>query len=119
MGYVRAARIVFFSGHPDGLAQQASNLTNQLGTGWMEARPAISTINSVDLAWADLVVTVDAAARTALPTAMPGVQHRHYPFEPGTEPADMQHDRLRARIEGMLGGLRLLQRASMTDEQDG
>ncbi|QKT03726.1 arsenate reductase ArsC [Ectothiorhodospiraceae bacterium 2226] len=73
------------------------------------------------LAWADLVVTVCAEAERACP-ALPGhVQKKHWAVDdPAAVAGDAAtriaafraaRDALRARVEGLLGGLRMLARS--------
>lgn len=70
------------------------------------------------LQWADLVVTMDNEARAACPPLPTGVQLRHYPFaDPDCAQLTLAEcrqirDQVRARIEGMVGGMKLLQNAS-------
>ena len=127
-GYQRAARIVFLTGRPDGLAGEAALFCEELGGAWMQARAAalpgcISSVAQLtvdDLAWGDLLVTLDAAALAGLPARRSAMQHRHYPFEPGTK--DNMPEviaRLRERIAGMAGGLRMLHQAAQMDEEPG
>lgn len=69
-------------------------------------------------AWADLVVTLDAESEAACPRLAPGVQRRHYDFTapsrdlPGQERLQAWRalgERLRLRIEGMAGGMGMMQ----------
>jgi arsenate reductase len=64
-----------------------------------------------------LLVTLDAAALAARPPLRAGLQHRHYPFEPIPDVADKAAwrelaARIRQRVEGMIGGMHLLQKAA-------
>jgi len=68
-----------------------------------------------DLAWADLVVTFDPGARDRCPVLARTTQRRHRPIElPGEGAAwaawQAVRERVRAEVEGMVGGLRLLSR---------
>ena len=73
------------------------------------------------LAWADVVVTVCGHADESCPALPPHVQKRHWPLE---DPARAQgneaevlakfravRDELRARVEGMIGGLKMMARS--------
>ena len=125
MGYKRQARIVFLGGLHPAPANLAAHYAQKLGAEWMEARAAVlpgvsgevEVINDSLLAWADLLVTLDAAALAARPQLRSGLQHRHYPFEPippATDKAAWAElaVRVRARVEGMIGGMRLLEKAA-------
>jgi hypothetical protein len=123
MGYKRRAQVVFLSGHADGLAELAMQWTGQLASSWMEARGMAllsekeqQVLSDEDLAWADVLVTLDAAALAALPLLPSRVQHRHYPFERNEEDEASLHQRLRARILGMAGGMRLLENAAQMED---
>lgn len=73
------------------------------------------------LAWADTVVTVCGHADEHCPALPPGVQKIHWPIEDparaaGTEEEVMAvfravRDEIRRRVEGLIGGLRLLARS--------
>ncbi|HET9113539.1 MAG TPA: hypothetical protein VFN66_06685 [Burkholderiales bacterium] len=125
MGYKRTARILFLSGLHPASASLAAHYGNRLGAEWLTARAAVlpginGEVGELDrdaLEWADLLVTLDAPALAARPALRPGLQHRHYPFEPVPTPADKAawNDfarQVRERIEGMIGGFRLLENAS-------
>lgn len=70
------------------------------------------------LAWADLVITVCGHADEHCPVLPPGVQKKHWPLEDpakarGTEEEIMQifratRDEIRNRVEGVIGGIKLL-----------
>lgn len=129
MPYKRKARILFLGGLHPAPASLAAHYANQLGAEWMEARAAvlpgvagdIPVIHQDMLAWADLLVTLDAAANAARPPLHAGLHHRHYPFEPLPDRADKSAwgilaNGIRERVEGMAGGMRLMQRASMHED---
>jgi len=73
------------------------------------------------LAQADLVVTVCGHADEHCPVLPPGVQKKHWPLEDpakatGTEEQIMAkfratRDEIKSRVEGMIGGIRLLARS--------
>jgi len=71
------------------------------------------------LQWADLIVTMDDEAKAGCPHLPSVVQLRHYPFpDPDAGPATLAEcrqicDQVRARVEGMIGGMKLLQNASV------
>ncbi len=71
------------------------------------------------LSWADLVVTLDPQADVLCPPLPGGVQKRFYPCaEPaaGAACTDVLYreirDGIRRRVEGMIGGMRMLQRSA-------
>ncbi|WP_124949878.1 hypothetical protein [Sulfuriferula thiophila] len=127
MGYKRQARIVFLGGLHPAPANLAAHYAQKLGSEWMEARAAVLTgvsgevavLDDALLAWADLLVTLDGAALAARPPLCAGMQHRHYPFEPippVTDKAGWSElaARVRERVEGMIGGMRLLEKAAQS-----
>ena len=73
------------------------------------------------LAWADLVVTVCGHADEHCPVLPPGVQKKHWPLEDpakatGTEEEIMAkfratRDEVKSRVEGLIGGIKLLARS--------
>ena len=125
MGFRRPARVVFLSGRPDGLAAEALALSQEMAAGWMEVRAAVlpgcagpvAVLDGDDLVWGDLLVTLDAAALAGMPQRRAGMQHRHYPFEPDEQDMAGVLARLRERIAGMTGGLRMLHKAAQVDEE--
>ncbi len=125
MAYKRKARIVFFCGSHPAPASLATHYANTLGSDWVEARAAVlpgvagevPVLGDDAVVWADLLVTLDAAALAAKPPLRAGLQHRHYPFEPIPDVANKAAwrelaARIRQRVEGMIGGMRLLQKAA-------
>lgn len=129
MAYKRKARILFLGGLHPVPPNLAAHYANRLGSEWMEARAAVlpGVVGDVPVltgdvwAWADLLVTLDAVANTARPPLRLGLQHRHYPFEPIPDVADKPAwsalaVRIRERVEGMVGGMRLMQQASLDDD---
>lgn len=129
MAYKRKARILFLGGLHPVPPNLAAHYANRLGSEWMEARAAVlpgvagdvPVLTGDVLAWADLLVTLDAVANTARPPLRLGLQHRHYPFEPIPDVADKPAwsalaVRIRERVEGMVGGMRLMQQASLDDD---
>ncbi|MHB1332627.1 MAG: hypothetical protein ACYCY1_08530 [Sulfuriferula sp.] len=125
MAYKRKARILFLGGLHPVPPNLAAHYTNRQGADWMEARAAVlpgvtgdvPVLGDDALEWADLLVTLDAAALAACPPLRHGLQHRHYPFEPLPGVADKSAwtvlaGRIRERVEGMIGGMQMMQRAS-------
>ena len=125
MGYKRRARVVFLSGLHPAPANLAAHYAQKLGGEWLEAQAAVlpdvvgdvPVLNDRMLAWADLLVTLDAAAYAAKPVLRPGMQHRHYPIEPIPPASDKAAWQalaamVRHRVEGMIGGMRLMHKAA-------
>lgn len=135
MAYKRKARILFLDEDNGCRSQLAEGLANALGGRWLEARSAGLRPRPMDpavaaamheagtevrrpepltddlIAWADLVVTLDDEACRQFPPLPAGKQRRHYPFaalDPGS--CRQLRDRIRARIEGMIGGMKMLER---------
>ena len=72
------------------------------------------------LAWADLVVTVCRGADEQCPALPAGVQKRHWPLANPSQGSEneagvlqswrMLRDDIRSRVEGMIGGMKMLER---------
>ena len=131
MGYKRRARVVFLGGVHPAPANLATHYAHKFGAVWMEAQAAVlpgvagevAVLDNTMLDWADLVVTLDSMAQVNLPRLPSGVQHRHYPFEPIPPAADKAAwgelaARVRQRVEGMIAGMRLLEKAALTTHAD-
>jgi len=129
MAYKRKARILFLGGLHPVPPNLAAHYANRQGAEWMEARAAVlpgvagdvPVLGEAAVEWADLLVTLDAVANAACPPLRPGLQHRHYPFEPLPDVSDKPAwttlaGRIRERVEGMIGGMRLMQQASWDDD---
>lgn len=125
MAYKRLAQIVFLSGLHPAPANLAAHYANRLGAQWMRARAAVlpglrgdvPVLSEELIAWADLLVTLDTVALAARPPLRAGLQHRHYGFEPIPSAADKSAWRelaadVRKRVEGMIGGMQMLERAA-------
>ena len=114
VGYKRRARVAFIRGCLDSLgllAMQWANETDMLEARVVRVEEIMQHMNV--LAEQDLWVTLDAPALSALPARLPGVQHRHYPFE--CLRGDVAHDEqvrqsLFQRVRGMAGGMHMLER---------
>lgn len=78
------------------------------------------------LSWADLVVTVCGHADEHCPVLPPGIQKKHWPLDDpakatGTEKQIMAkfratRDEIRSRVEGLIGGLKMLARSNGKEE---
>ncbi|WP_298137596.1 hypothetical protein [Acidiferrobacter sp.] len=99
--YKRRARLVFAALAP-GLAERAARVALAHGAGWIEARPGPAGRIPADC---DLLITLDAAADALGPDLPAGCRHIHWPLPAHPSDADIA-----ARIEGLVGGMRLLAR---------
>ena len=138
MGYKRKAHVLFVGSGDLCRAMMAAAFANSLGQRYMEARAAalyhdhgplapellgamreagveiadqiLHPFDARNLAWADLVVTLDEAADRACPTLPEWVQKRCYPFA-HPENLDSLHrvrDAIKQRVEGMIGGMAMI-----------
>ena len=136
MAYKRKARIVFLDEDHGCRSRLAEHLANAMGGRWLEARsaglhpqplePALAAglresgvaavadprpLGDELLGWADLVVTLDDEAGRMCPPLPPGCQRRHYPFSaPAPQECRQLRDKISSRIEGMIGGMKMLER---------
>lgn len=101
MPYKRKARVLFLDGG-SGLAGRAAAIAGEVGGPWLEGKAASLPLDAALSEWVDLVVTLDAEAERGCPPLPAHVQRRHYPV--GDEVA------LRKRVEGMVGGMRMMGR---------
>jgi hypothetical protein len=107
--YKRAARVLFVCMPGDERAALAARLTAGIAQGWMEARHAV--VDDVDggaLAWADLVIPLDARTRDRCPALPPTTRLR--PWDLPDLPPEETEAEIRRRLASMLGGLRMLAR---------
>lgn len=109
----------------------AAHCANTLGAEWIEARAvglAVSarcalldidtagqiqhTLDSENIAWADLVVSLDEGAALACAALPEQVTQRCYPFSQPSDANDWPQLRLaiEARVAGMIGGMRMMSR---------
>jgi protein-tyrosine-phosphatase len=107
--YKRAARVLFVCMPGDERAALAARLTAGIAPGWMEARhAAVDEVDGGALAWADLVIALDARARDRCPVLPPGGRLRHWDL-PDLPPEETKAE-IRRRLASMLGGLHMLAR---------
>jgi hypothetical protein len=107
--YKRPARVLFLGEPGDRRIETATRLTADIGAGWMEARGAsVRDVGSDTIAWADLVIPLDADSRRQCPSlpATARLKVWELPDGPGEEGEAI----IRERIHAMLGGLRMLSR---------
>ena len=98
----------------------AVKVLQESGVEWGGSNP--EEVNETLLKWADLVVLMDAEAEQYCPALPQGVQKRSYFFDDPAGQADTAaklnenyrrvRDQIRQRVEGMIGGIKMLQKAS-------
>lgn len=134
VSYKRKAHVLFVGSGDVCRALQAASVANAIGQAWIEARavvlPAALTpaksvcaladidassqplpcLDQANIAWADLLVTLDEAADQACPPLPAKVQKRCYPFPQPKNPEDWRRvrDAIQQRVEGMIGGMRMM-----------
>ena len=136
MSYKRKAHVLFVSSGDVCRAVMAAAFANSLGQRYMEARAAalylgplapellgamreagveiadqiLHPFDASNLAWADLVVTLDEAADRACPTLPEWVQKRCYPFAhpDNLDSLRRARDAIKQRVEGMIGGMAMI-----------
>ncbi len=82
----------------------------------------LDELSEARLQWADLVVLMDKMAEVQCPPLPQGVQKRSYFFDDPAEMAGFEvsqnesyrkvRDQIKRRVEGMIGGLNMLQKTS-------
>ena len=136
MSYKRKAHVLFVGSGDLCRAMMAAAFANSLGQRYMEARAAalylgplapellgamreagveiadqiLHPFDASNLAWADLVVTLDEAADRACPALPEWVQKRCYPVaHPGNlDSLRRARDAIKQRVEGMIGGMAMI-----------
>ena len=136
MVYKRKAHVLFVGSGDSSRALMAAAFANSLGQRYMLARAvtlqarcqmqalegimrevgladfdlSLHTLNSDNLVWADLLVTLDAAAAAACPVLPEHVQQRCYAFTPPENREDLREVRaaIQQRVVGMVGGMMLM-----------
>jgi len=104
--YKRKPRILFYSLTP-GLAEQAVAVLLEEGQAWAEAQAGVDSALAAFadmLAWADLMVVLNQQSPDV--SAVPSqVTVRHWSVTGNTDEIQAE---LRRRIQGLLGGIRML-----------
>ena len=136
MGYKRKAHVLFLGSGDLCRAMMAAAFANTAGADFIEARAAalhlrppplaladvmreagvelagqaLYPFDAGNLAWADLVVTLDKAADRACPALPEWVQKRCYPFvQPENRDSLRQvRDAIKRRVAGMVGGMAMI-----------
>lgn len=134
MPYKRKAHVLFVGSGEVCRAILATLFANSIGAAWMEARAGViheaslpakydcmlagvdpsdqilHRLDQANIAWADLIVTLDEAADHACPPFPARVQKRCYPFPQPQNSEDWRQvrDAIQQRVEGMIGGMRMM-----------
>lgn len=107
MPYKRKARVLFLSVGDE--AEYASACARRLGGDWVDTRitrPGNGD-DAVDTAWADLFVTIGQEPDRLSCALSPTTRHVHWP--------DCGRDEIARRVNGMIGGMRMLARLDPVD----
>lgn len=108
MPYKRRLHLLLLApAHPE-WAVDARVIAAEIGTDRIEARAA-AKLGTNEANWADLVLTLEAAARDQLPELPPRVQVRNLDLARTTD-APARQAVLEERLRGILGGLRMMER---------
>ncbi len=136
MPYKRKAHVLFVGSGDVCRALLATAFANSIGAAWMEARAValheaslapkpscalagidlpdqtLHRLDQANIAWADLIVTLDEAADFACPPLPARVQKRCYAFPQPENIEDLRRvrDAIQQRVEGMIGGMRMMNR---------
>lgn len=108
--YKRRARLAFASALP-GLAERVARSATMRGADWVEASSCPSGAVPPSC---DLLVTLDALALEARPELPSGCRHVHWPLPASPTDADIA-----ARVDGLVGGMRLLARLDNSEAPSG
>lgn len=116
--FKRRARLLVAAVRPDGRAARVVELGAAAEfEDWIEVRPAraMSEVTDEDLAWADLLVAVDAAAAHLMPADRPATCRPKYWGLPAETGADFDLQTVDA-LRCMVGGMRMLARVDTDDD---
>ena len=108
--YKRRARLAFVSASPE-LAERVARIATLRGGEWVEAS---SCLPGAAPSSCDLLVTLDALALAARPDLPLGCRHAHWPLPASPPDADIV-----ARVDGLVGGMRLLARLDNSEAPRG
>lgn len=94
--------------HPVPLAPALVSTLRETGAAFADRMPL--PFDAETLAWADLIVTLDAAADRACPAVSEWAQKRCYPFAHPTDIESLRQvrDAIKRRVEGMVGGMAMI-----------
>ncbi|WP_018144601.1 MULTISPECIES: hypothetical protein [unclassified Thioalkalivibrio] len=116
--FKRRARLLVAAERADGRAARVAELAAaDAFEDWIEVRPAriMGGVTAEDLAWADLLVAVDAAAARAMPAERPATCRPKYWTLPGETGAAFDLQTLEV-LRCMVGGMRMLARVDAEDD---
>ena len=115
--YQRPARILYLGQMNDPRTETATRLTDEIGAGWMEGRGVpVREVDAGTLAWADLVIPLDADMRRECPPLPVTARMKSWDL-----PADCTTQTeaiIREHVQAMLGGLRMLSRGDPAQIRD-
>lgn len=109
MPFKRRLRLLFVASEHEAWTRDAVGVAQRIGATRLEARAAMLHAPAA-FDWADLILTLDAAARDGLPALPVRVQVRHLDLA-GAADAQERDVLVESRIQGILGGLKLLARS--------
>lgn len=133
MPYKRKAHVLFVGSGDVCRTLLATMFANSIGAAWMEARAVtldaaaepkcalapsdlpdqlVYRLNQENIAWADLIVALDEQADLACSLLPVMVQKHCYPFPQPENIEDLRRvrDAIKQRVEGMIGGMRMMNR---------
>lgn len=94
--------------HPVPPAPVLVSALRETGVALADHMPA--PFDAETLAWADLIVTLDAVADRSCPTVPEWAQKRYYPFAHPTDIESLRQvrDAIKRRVDGMVGGMAMI-----------
>jgi len=102
--YKRRARIVFLAKSPE-LEEWVVRRATEMAGDWIEAGSGPQAL--IDC---DLLITLATLDPPQIPPLPPGCRHKHW-----TLPTEALYVEIEARIQGLIGGMRLLARLDASD----
>ena len=124
--FKRRARLLVAAAGDDGRADRVAELAAQERdvADWLEVRPrpAMGELAREDLAWADLLVAVDAEAAEAMPAGRPpGCRPKYWHLPPADVLQDAPatfDEATHSALTCMAGGMRMLARMDAEDQPE-
>jgi len=111
--YKRRLRLLLVASvHPE-WAEEARAAAARIGADHIEPR-AVPEVGLSETEWADLILTLEPAARDALPRLPPRIRVRHLELPPASD-SPAREDVIEEHLRGILGGLRLMARSDEID----
>lgn len=114
MPYKRAVRVLLVADTGSRWPALGCELGAEIAPGHVELRAMSLPADAGAAAWADLLLTLDAAAHAGLPVLPSRIHVRHLPLDELADDA-ARRAALLARLRGVTGGLRLLERSASDD----